>query len=88
MARTAHSLGRTLASEALRALLTPLPPPSGITQTQLAVQLGVTRQLVAQWLDGTSVPHPRAMAEIEALGVPMRDWARPLPPTTDPEPAQ
>lgn len=46
-----------------------------MTGAELARSLRVTRQAVANWLTGESLPSPRLMARIEDLtGIPMRAW--------------
>lgn len=58
-----------------RRLQPPCPPPGYLTATQLAKELGVSRQAVCSWLYGRARPSPRLMAKIEDLmGITMREW--------------
>jgi transcriptional regulator with XRE-family HTH domain len=52
-----------------------------MTQAELARRLGVSRQAVTAWLNG-SKPDADSMAKIEdLLGIPMRAWAEEAAPS-------
>lgn len=69
----------TVAARKLAEAVKPPPPPSGLSQSDLAARLGVSRALVSLWCLGESIPTASDMAKIEdAIGIPMREWAESL----------
>lgn len=54
-----------------------LGPGCEWTQATLGAELGVTRQAVSYWADGTNQPSPDNMGKLEDLmKIPMRAWTR------------
>lgn len=63
--------------EKLGQRLRELRQDSGLSQSQVAKLVGVSRNAVSQWESGETIPNSRRLARVaKALGVPLREIAR------------